>query len=82
MTKEIIKEYNVSYEDAAAMVNVLSGIEGYPVWALFIEYPTEIGVRLRSRGPEIRRSHKKYNGGGIKKLQVAELILLMKQKLC
>lgn len=67
MTKEIISKYNVSYEDVASMVTVLSGIEGYPVWALFIEYPTEIRVRLRSRGPEIEGLARKYNGGGHQK---------------
>lgn len=67
MTREVINRYGISDETAASMVNVLSGIEGYPVWALFIEYPDEIRVRLRSRGPEIETLARKYNGGGHQK---------------
>ena len=67
MTREVIDRYGISDETAASMVNVLAGIEGYPVWALFIEYPDEIRVRLRSRGPEIETLARKYNGGGHQK---------------
>lgn len=67
MTREVIDRYGLSDETAASMVNVLAGIEGYPVWALFIEYPDEIRVRLRSRGPEIETLARKYNGGGHQK---------------
>lgn len=67
MTRDIINKYNITDETAASMVNVLSGIEGYPVWALFIEYPAEIRVRLRSREHEIETLARKYGGGGHQK---------------
>ena len=54
----------ISYEDAANQVNVISTIPGYPVWALIIEYPAEIRVRLRSRGPDIDKLANQYGGGG------------------
>jgi bifunctional oligoribonuclease and PAP phosphatase NrnA len=64
MTRDVIDKYNVSDEQAASVVNLLSGIEGYPVWALFIEYPNEIRIRLRSNGPTINQLANKYGGGG------------------
>ena len=64
MTRDIIEKYNVSDEQAASVVNALSGIDGYPVWALFIEYPNEIRIRLRSNGPTISNLANEYGGGG------------------
>lgn len=60
----VVEEYNVSYETAAAQVNLLAGIENHPVWALFIEYPQEIRVRMRSNGPEIASICEKFPPGG------------------
>ena len=62
--KEIVEKYNISYEDAANQVNVISTLPDYPVWALIIEYPNEIRVRLRSRGPAIDTLANQYGGGG------------------
>ena len=64
MTRDVIEKYNVSDEQAASVVNALSGIDGYPVWALFIEYPNEIRIRLRSNGPTISNLANEYGGGG------------------
>lgn len=64
MTRDVIEKYNVSDEQAASVVGLLGGIEGYPVWALFIEYPGEVRIRLRSNGPTINELANKYNGGG------------------
>lgn len=71
--RETIEEFGVSYEDAASQVSTISTIEGCPVWAMFIEYPTEIRIRLRSRGPVINQLAEEYNGGGHPKASGARL---------
>lgn len=64
MTRDVINKYGISDEQAASVVNSLSGIEGFPVWALFLEYPDEIRIRLRSNGPTINTLANAYQGGG------------------
>lgn len=66
ITQDIIDRFEVSYEDAASMVNQMAGVEGYPVWALIIEYPTEYRVRMRSlsTGPKIHKIAEAFGGGG------------------
>ena len=64
MTRDIIKKFKVSDEDAAAMVSMLGGIENHPVWALIIEYPESIRMRLRSNGPIISDIANEFEGGG------------------
>ncbi|BCR36859.1 DHH family phosphoesterase [Mariniplasma anaerobium] len=64
MTRDVINKFGITDEQAASLVNSLSGIEGFPVWALFIEYPDEIRIRLRSNGPTINTLANKYEGGG------------------
>lgn len=74
MTRDVVNRFEVSDEDAAAMVSVISGIEGYPVWALFMEYPNdEIRIRLRSRGPRVDLLANAYGGGGHEKASGAAL---------
>lgn len=73
MTKEIQEKYNLTYEEASATVSTLAGIEGYPVWALFIESDNEVRIRLRSNGPEIESVAKRYEGGGHAKAAGAKL---------
>lgn len=73
VTKDIVEKYGISMEDAANQVNLISTIPGYPVWALIIEYPTEIRIRLRSRGPDVDKLANKYNGGGHAKASGAKL---------
>ncbi len=64
MTRDIIEKFDVSDEQAASVVGLLGGIEGFPVWALFIEYPNEVRIRLRSNGPTINELANRYGGGG------------------
>jgi phosphoesterase RecJ-like protein len=73
MTRDIIDKYNVTDEQAASMVGLIGGIEGFPVWALFIEYPNEIRIRLRSSGPTIDKLANQYGGGGHAKAAGAKL---------
>lgn len=71
--RELIEKFKVTDEEAASMVNLLSNIEGYPVWALIIEYKTDIRVRLRSRGPNVDLLANAYHGGGHAKASGASL---------
>jgi phosphoesterase RecJ-like protein len=73
MKRDTINEFGVSDEDAAAQVSTISTIEGCPVWAIFMEYPTEIRIRLRSRGPVINLLAEEYGGGGHAKASGARL---------
>ena len=47
VTKEIVEEFNLSYEDAAATVNLLGGIRRLWCLVLVIEYPNEIRLRIK-----------------------------------
>jgi len=73
VTRDIIEKFQVSDEQAASMVSLIGGIQGYPVWALFIEYPGEIRIRLRSAGPNIDQLANRYGGGGHAKASGAKL---------
>lgn len=67
MTKDIVAQYGVTNEEAASQVTTIGNIEGYPIYALFMEYDDEIRIRLRSRGPRIDLLAGKYGGGGHQK---------------
>ena len=73
MTRETIDEFGVSNEEAANQVTSISTVKGCPVWALFIEYPDDIRIRLRSRGPVINKLAEKWGGGGHAKASGASL---------
>lgn len=71
--KELIEEYHINYEDAANTVTLLGNIKGYPVWFILLEYPDDLRLRIRSRGPEVDLLANKYEGGGHKKAAGARL---------
>lgn len=73
MDRKTINEFNVSDEEAAAQVSTISTIDLAPVWAIFIEYPNEIRIRLRSRGPQIADLAARFGGGGHPKAAGAHL---------
>ncbi|MGB1097098.1 MAG: DHH family phosphoesterase [Acholeplasmataceae bacterium] len=73
MPRDIINQYGVTDEEAASVVNLIGGLEGFPVWALMIEYENEIRIRLRSSGPVINTLAEKYEGGGHAKASGARL---------
>jgi len=73
MPRNIIESYGVTDEEAASVVNLIGGLDGYPVWALMIEYENEIRIRLRSSGPTINTLAEKYEGGGHAKASGARL---------
>ena len=64
ISKETRDKYSVSYEEASNALDVLSNIEGCPIWALILEKGDELRVRLRSSGPVINTLANKYRGGG------------------
>lgn len=57
---------SINFNDyAGSMVNVLSNIEGYPIWALFVEHKdNKMSVELRSNKVEVLSTAIKYGGGG------------------
>ena len=73
MKRETIEKFGVSDEDAANQVTCISTIEGCPAWAMFIEYPDQIRIRLRSRGPIVNLLAEEYAGGGHPKAAGARL---------
>lgn len=64
ISKQLLKDFNVSPVEAANLVNVLSNIEGNNIWVFFVEYDDEIRVRIRSKKEEIHTVAHQFNGGG------------------
>ncbi|GEN57268.1 oligoribonuclease [Halolactibacillus alkaliphilus] len=64
LTANILKEYNVTSEETSALVGTYGDVLGINAWVIFVEEPTQIRVRLRSKGPHINGLAAKYNGGG------------------
>ncbi|HHX76124.1 MAG TPA: bifunctional oligoribonuclease/PAP phosphatase NrnA [Acholeplasmataceae bacterium] len=73
ITDEVRKEHNLTYEEASSVVNMLSGIQGFHVWALFIEDGDLVRIRLRSSGPDIDGVANQFGGGGHAKASGAVL---------
>lgn len=73
MTRDVISKYEVTDEEASSQISTIGNIEGYPVWALFMEYPDEIRIRLRSRGKRVDLLANQYGGGGHQKASGAHL---------
>ena len=73
LKKKTLKSYNVSYEEAASLVNLLGNIKECPIWILFIGYPDEIRIRIRSNGPDINKIAEAYGGGGHQKAAGASI---------
>lgn len=65
ITNEMREKYNLTYEDAASLVNALDSIKGSLIWIAFIDQSdNSIRVRLRSRFVEVVEIGQKYGGGG------------------
>ena len=64
ITKDILKEFNVTPSETSLLVGSLGNVKGICAWVIFIEEEHSIRVRLRSKGPIINKLAKKYNGGG------------------
>ncbi|MCV9888840.1 DHH family phosphoesterase [Metabacillus halosaccharovorans] len=64
ITKEMLKEYEVTPSEASQLVGILGNIEGVKAWVFFVEEETQIRVRLRAKSLVINGLAKRYNGGG------------------
>lgn len=64
ITKDILKEFNVTASDTSLLVGSLGNVKGMKAWVIFIEEEKEIRVRLRSKGPVINTLAKEFGGGG------------------
>ena len=73
MTREVINAHNVTDEEAASLVSLIGSVQGYPCYCLFMDYPNEIRIRIRSRGPRVDKLANKYSGGGHEKAAGAKL---------
>ncbi len=63
--KETLKQYNMTASKAGSMVNLISNLNGYPIWAFFCE--EEKGTthcEFRSNGPAVQPIALKHGGGG------------------
>ena len=60
-----LKRLHVSPSKAGTMVNLLSNVVGYPIWAFFCENADgTCHVEFRSSGPGVQPIASKYGGGG------------------
>ena len=73
VTRDIVNQFGLTDEEAASQVGLIGTVEGYPIYLLFMEYPTEIRIRLRSRGPRVDKLANMYGGGGHEKAAGAHL---------
>lgn len=63
--KEMQRRFNLSQEDASAVVSCLDSIRGSIIWLAFIDNAdSSIRVRLRSRFVTVNELAEKYHGGG------------------
>lgn len=66
ITREMQRQFGLTFESASAAIGYLDSIKGCLCWLAFIENPDDdaIRVRLRSRFVSINGIAEKYRGGG------------------
>ena len=63
--KETLHKIGVSANEASNLINLLSNIEGYPIWCSFAEYDDgKVRCEFRSNGPEVQPVAASIGGGG------------------
>ncbi len=63
--KETLRKIGISANEASNLVNLLSNIEGYPIWCSFAEYDDgKVRCEFRSNGPEVQPVAASIGGGG------------------
>ena len=62
-----LHKFHIGANAASGMVNLISNIRGYPIWAFFVENDDgSIHVEIRSEEPPVQPIALKYGGGGHK----------------
>lgn len=64
LTKDILKQFDVTSNESSQLVNTFSDVEGLKIWVFFVEEEDKIRVRLRSKGPVINTIATQHGGGG------------------
>lgn len=65
LPRTVLDEFGFSAAKAGSMVNLLSNIHGYPIWAFFSEEgDNKYHIEFRSNGPIVQPLADKYGGGG------------------
>lgn len=65
ITSKMQRRYNLTPEEAAAMVNSLDSVKGSLIWIIFVDQKDKtIRARIRSRFVSIDTVGNKYRGGG------------------
>ena len=60
-----LKRFHLSPNAASSYVNLLSNIQGYPIWVFFCENEDgSLHIEFRSNGPAVQPIAVKYGGGG------------------
>ena len=63
--KKTLQKLAISANHASGLVNLLSNIDGYPVWCTFAEYTNgKVRMEIRSNGPVIQPVAVSVGGGG------------------
>ena len=63
--KKTLHKIGISANEASNLVNLLSNIEGYPIWCSFAEYDDgKVRCEFRSNGPEVQPVAAYFGGGG------------------
>ena len=65
INKETLNRYNLTASKAGSMVNLISNLSGYPIWAFFCENDDgSCHAEFRSNGPAVQPIAASHGGGG------------------
>lgn len=64
LTLEVLEQFGVTASETSALVSSLGNVKGIRAWTIFVQEPTQIRVRLRSKGLVINTIAKQFRGGG------------------
>ncbi len=65
LTRDVLDKFNLEGPQAANMVNLISNIKKYPIWAFFCENPNgTLGIEVRSNSATVQPVCASHGGGG------------------